>query len=249
MSDKKVLAVVNGKEITQSDVEMLLRSIDPQRAAQFYTEEGKKTLLEELVNQELFYFDALEQGLEKEEVFKAEIERLKNNLLKEYSITRLLNTIKVEESYVAQYYDENKEQFEKPESISASHILVEDELQAHKVVGEINRGFSFEDAAKQYSSCPSNAKGGDLGYFTKGQMVPEFEEAAFAMNIGEISKPVSTQFGYHIIKLTDRKEGASSSFDEVKNQLTQQLTMMKQNEVYKNKCNELKKKYEVKINS
>lgn len=249
MVDNKVLATVNGKTITQNDVEMLLKSIDPQRAAQFYTEEGKQRLLEELVNQELFYFDALEKGLDQDEKYKTEMDRLKKNLLKEYAITRFLNDINVPERDVVEYYNENKDQFNKPESVQASHILVEDEVKAQKVIDEMNEGLSFEEAAEKYSKCPSNAKGGDLGFFSKGQMVPEFEKAAFEMKPGEVSKPVKTQFGYHIIKLVDKKEGRTSSFEEVSSQLVQQLTMMKQNEAYVKKCDELKGKYEIKINA
>jgi peptidyl-prolyl cis-trans isomerase C len=87
-----------------------------------------------------------------------------------------------------------------------------------------------------------------LGEFTRGKMVPEFEDAAFAMEVDEISEPVKTQFGYHIIKVTDKKAEGTMTLEEVKPRLTQQLVAMKQNELYLNKSSELKGKYEVKIN-
>ena len=90
----------------------------------------------------------------------------------------------------------------KGNQIRASHILVEKLGQAQEVIEELAAGISFQKLANQYSTCPSKKKGGDLGVFGKGQMVPEFERAAYALKIGEISKPIKTQFGYHVIKRT-----------------------------------------------
>ena len=90
--------------------------------------------------------------------------------------------------------------------VKASHLLVKTEEEALKLKEEINNGKDFAKVAKEVSLCPSGQNGGDLGYFTKGQMVKEFEEAAFSMNIGDISNPIKTQFGYHLIHLTDKKD-------------------------------------------
>jgi peptidyl-prolyl cis-trans isomerase C len=90
-------------------------------------------------------------------------------------------------------------------SVRASHILVNTKEEALKIRQEILNGISFEDAAKKYSLCPSKTNGGDLGYFGKGDMVPEFENAAFALPINEVSFPIKTQFGWHLIKVTDKK--------------------------------------------
>ena len=89
--------------------------------------------------------------------------------------------------------------------VKASHILVPSLDEANSVLSELKGGRDFESLARKYSSCPSGKEGGDLGFFSKGQMVKEFEEAAFKMKIGEVSKPVRTEFGYHIIKVTGRK--------------------------------------------
>lgn len=248
MSENKVLATVNGKEITQQSVNDLLDALGPQRAMQFYSEDGRKKLLDELIKQELIYLDAINKGMDNEEDFKLQLEKTKQNLLKQYALSKLMSNIKVEEEEIVNYYNDNKEQFRTDESIRAKHILVSDEDSANKVLNEINDGLSFEEAAQKYSNCPSKANGGDLNYFTRGKMVPEFEEAAFKLQKGEISKPVKTQFGYHLIKVVDKKEPQISKLEEVKDQLIQQLTAMKQSEVYTNKCNELKKVYEVKVN-
>ena len=89
--------------------------------------------------------------------------------------------------------------------VKASHILVKTQMEAQKVSGKLASGSDFANMAKKFSKCPSGRNGGDLGYFGKGKMVPAFEEAAFEMEIGEISKPVETQFGYHIIMVTDKR--------------------------------------------
>ena len=89
--------------------------------------------------------------------------------------------------------------------VRASHILVDKKLDAEKIIEKLNSGAKFEAQAQKWSNCPSKAKGGDLGYFGKGRMVPAFEKAAFEMEIGEISKPIETQFGYHIIMVTDKR--------------------------------------------
>lgn len=91
-------------------------------------------------------------------------------------------------------------------TVRASHLLVETEEEAKKLKQEIEQGKSFAETAKEVSLCPSGQEGGDLGYFGKGMMVKEFEDAAFSMNVGEISDPIKTQFGWHLIQLTDKKD-------------------------------------------
>ena len=93
-----------------------------------------------------------------------------------------------------------------PTFVKASHLLVKTEEEALKLKEEINNGKDFAQAAKEASLCPSGQNGGDLGYFSKGQMVKEFEAAAFSMEVGEVSNPIKTQFGYHLICLTDKKD-------------------------------------------
>lgn len=248
MEKKDILAVVGTKEITTMDVDSALQGLGPQRAMQFQSEDGRKKLLEDLINQELFYLNAIENGADEEEEFKNEMKKIKENFLKQYSIGKLLSNVKVEEKEAKEFYENNKEQFISAEGVQASHILVEDESQAKEISAEINNGLSFEDAAKKYSKCPSNERGGDLGFFSKGQMVPEFENAAFNMEKGEVSEPVKTQFGYHIIKLTDKKDADTKSFDEVKDNIYGQLIHKQQQVTYFEKVEELKSKYSVTIN-
>lgn len=248
MEKTKVLATVGSREITQADFDAFLKALDPKTATQFHTGGDNKKLLEELINQELYFLDAQENGTDNDEEYKAEVEKISQNFLKQYAIFKLLNNVILDDKEVSDYYYENKDQFKAPESVRASHILVESEALAQKVLEELNDGLSFEDVAKKYSDCPSNQQGGDLGYFSRGKMVPEFEAVAFNMNNEEISAPVRTQFGFHIIKLTDKKPPHQQSFEDVKKSLSQQLLSRKQQEVYFNKIDELKNKYTVKIN-
>ncbi|MCF6466766.1 peptidylprolyl isomerase [Clostridium sp. Cult2] len=246
MEKGKVLATVNGKEITDKDVYSFLNQLGPQAAAQFNSPEGLNMLTNELINQELVYLDAINNGLDEEENFKRELELVKENILIQYAINKLLSGITVSEEEVSKFYTENKENFKFPESVGASHILVDDKEKAKEILDEINAGLSFEEAAGKYSNCPSKANGGDLGEFTRGKMVPEFEEAAFAMEEGEISEPVKSQFGYHIIKLNCKKASGNSALEEVKDKINQQLINLKQQERYLGKTGELREKYNVK---
>ena len=108
-----------------------------------------------------------------------------------------------------------------------------------------NNEISFEDAAKQFSKCPSAERGGNLGDFGKGQMVPEFDEACFSMEVGELKGPVKTDFGYHVIKLNSKNESKTIAFEEIKQQIKERLLAEKQQAAYKSKINQLKILYQV----
>ena len=245
MSENKVLASVEGKEITQEVVMKFLNDLGPQMAMQFQSPEGMKRVVDELVNQEILYLDAVDKKMDEDADFLKELDRLKEGLLKQYAVNKLLMDSKVTEDEVKTYFNENKEMFKKPESVEASHILVDSEEKANDIIKEINDGLSFEDAASKYSSCQSREQGGNLGEFGRGQMVPEFDKAAFEMEVDLVSEPVKSQFGYHIIKVTAKNEEGEGSFDEVKEQLSQQLLGMKQQEIYLKETNKLKEKYKV----
>lgn len=247
MEESKVLAIVEGTEITEKDVELLMRGLGPEQSARFNSEQGKKTLLNELINQQLFYLDAIENGFDKEEGFIKQLEKTKENLLKQYAMTKMLTQVNVDVQEVKDYYEAHKNQFVTQEGVRASHILVDGQEKANNIIKEMNDGLAFEEAAKKYSKCPSNAKGGDLGFFTKGRMVPEFEKVAFDMEKGELSAPVKTQFGYHIIKVVDKKGEEQKSFEEVKTQILNQLKAINQNKLYVDKTSKLRQKYSVEV--
>lgn len=242
----KVLAIVDGREIKQSDVFSLMQSLG-QRAVQFSTPQGQRQLLSEIIAQELLYSEALENGFEKEEGFVVVLEQMKKSLLMQYAANKLMSSVSVDDEEVRAYFEANKAMFSQPKTVAASHILVDTEKEAMKILDEINNGLEFSDAARQYSRCPSKDSGGALGEFSQGKMVPEFEQAAFSMEVGEISQPVQTQFGYHIIKVDKINEAKESSFEDVKDEVKNQCLFSKQQKIYLEKQEELKEKYSVKI--
>ena len=243
--EKKVLATVGEKEITNYDVESALKSLDPYQAMHFGNEEGKKQLLEDLVNQELFYMEAKEDQLHNDETFKAEMKKVEENMLKQYSINKVLSSITLTEEEKKAFFEANKSKFNKSETATAKHILVENQELATELLGKINSGeMSFEEAASAHSTCPSKDAGGDLGTFPRGQMVPEFEEVVFNMNKEEIAGPVETQFGFHLIKLEEKQTGGESEYEEVQSEIERTLMYQKQSEVYSTKLNDLKSRYE-----
>jgi len=247
MDENKVLATVNGKDITEQDAYDFLNKLSPQVAFQFRSPEGIKNLINELVNQELFYLNAIENGLDKEKDFIKDLEKIKKQVLIQYSVGKLFSDIEVKDEEIKDYYVNHQDNFKTPEKVRASHILVDSEDEANNILDQLNNGMSFEEAARKYSNCPSKENGGDLGEFTRGQMVQEFEDAAFSMNQGQISEPVKTQFGYHIIKLISREEAGITPLEDVKEQIQNHLMALKQQQKFTDKANELKGKYDIKM--
>jgi len=246
--EQKVLAKVGDKEITMSDVTFLINSLDPNTRQQFNSEEGTKRVVEELVNQELFYQDAIKSGMDKEEEFQKQIEKVKADILKQYYVSKLMSKTTVDDTEIFNFYGANREMFVDKEEVKAKHILVSSEEEANKIVDEINGGLAFEEAAKKYSTCPSSQEGGDLGFFSAGQMVPEFEKVAFSQKSGEMSAPVKTQFGYHIILTEEKKPAGIMPYDKAKELIRQHLSGQRQQDVYYTKVNQLKRIYNVTMN-
>lgn len=241
--NKDILAEVNGKEIKQSDVITFISQM--QGGQQFMNPQGIHQIADELVNQELMYIDAKENNLDQDKEFKDQLEITKENMLKNYAMHLLFDSIKVSDDEIKEYYENNKEVVKKPKSYKASHILVEDEKSANEILEKIENGLSFSDAADKYSTDKAS-KGGDLGEFPKGAMVKEFEDALDELKEGEISKPVKTQFGYHIIKLDHTHDEYLPELDEIKDRIHDTLLMIKRQEKYLEKTNQIKEKVEVK---
>ncbi|MFT8316122.1 MAG: peptidylprolyl isomerase [Clostridium sp.] len=246
--ENKVLASVNGKEITENDIDQVILSFPQDKRHQLLTEKGKKRLLEQLVSVELIYNDAKDNGLENDDEYKSQLETMKKEILTQIAMKRVLGgAVTVTEQEAKDYYELNKDKFKTPATATAKHILLDTEEDALKVSSEIKAGKSFEDAAREYSTCPSKEEGGNLGAFTKGQMVQEFEDASFTQEIGIVGEPVKTQYGYHIIKVENRTEDIPKTFEEVKENIINGLTKERQNMKYTKYMEELKKKYPVEM--
>ncbi|MBQ4087399.1 MAG: peptidylprolyl isomerase [Clostridia bacterium] len=167
-------------------------------------------------------------------------------MLANFNLQKAIESVTVTDVDAETYYNENKEQFVKGESVSASHILADSEEKAKEIMAKIEAGeVSFEDAARENSSCPSSQQGGALGEFTQGQMVPEFDQAVFSMEVGELRGPVKTQFGFHIIKLTAKNEAEEMAFADIKEQVKGLVLNEKRRKAYESKINQLKILYPV----
>lgn len=245
MDNTRVLAVVGGQQITETDVDMLIASMG-QAGQNYMSPQGRAAVLEELINQKLMLLDAVRNLYEREPEFKEQLARVKNELLVNYAVNKAVSSVRVTDEEAKQYFDEHPEQFAGQETVSASHILVDSEDKALELLSKIRAGeITFEDAAAEHSSCPSGRNGGNLGEFGHGQMVPEFDEACFSMEVGAISEPVKTQFGYHIIRLDSKKAAEPMHFGDVREGITRQLMMDKQRAAYQSKLNQLKILYPV----
>lgn len=245
MQDTAVLATVAGEPITGREVDDMIKAMG-QHGAAYNTKEGREAILEELIGRRLLLLDAKRNLLERDEEFKAELAKVKDSLLSSYAADKAMRDVRVTDAEIDEYYNAHRGEFVSREKVNVSHILVDDETLCEKIMEDIERGdISFEEAARRYSSCPSKSNGGALGEATRGQFVPEFEDAVFGTEVGHTIGPVRTQFGYHIIKLNSRTPAGEMKLEEVRDTLREKLLRDKQQKAYKSKINQLKILYPV----
>ncbi len=242
-----VLANIGSKVITSSDFTERLKQLSPQYQAMVRTDEDKKTMLDALVKEQLIVQEAKERNLDKEKAIQARISMIVDQILLEEMIKNVRESqLKPSEAEAKNYYDQHKSEFTALERVKVAHILVKEQAQAELVLAQLKKGTDFSQLAREVSLDTNSGKaGGEMGYFSKGEMVPEFEKAAFALTTpGQLSGPVKTAFGYHLIKLIDKKTAGEKSFEEAKADI--------ERIVEKNKFDQwlesLKKKWHVKIN-
>jgi len=245
--ENKVLAIVNGSKITEKDIKRSLLRFPQETQEHYKTEEGKKQFLEQMISFELIYNYALDNGMEKDPDYIEQMQLIKKDILIQTGIKNIMADIDITQEEIQKYYEDNSQMFKSEETASAKHILVDTLEQMQDIKLEITNGMSFEEAAKKYSKCPSAAQGGSLGSFTRGRMVPEFEEAAFKLQVGEISEPVKTQFGYHLIQLDEKSTEDVKSIEESRPMIIENISHEKQNEKYISSIAELKNKYTIEI--
>ncbi|MBU3878629.1 peptidylprolyl isomerase [Faecalicatena sp. AGMB00832] len=241
---QEVLAVVAGEEITQEEFDAFLHTVPRDRQAYISNPQFRKQCLEQLIALHLFAKMGENLELDKTEEYEKILVNAKRDILAQMAMAEVMKDIKVTDEEAEDYYHANPKQFTRGATVSAKHILTETEETSSSILESITSGEkTFEDAAKEFSTCPSGAKGGDLGEFGQGQMVKEFEDAAFAAEIGHVVGPVKTQFGYHLIKVEDKKESSDMPFEDVKESIKMNLLQQKQNAAYSDKVNELRAKY------
>ena len=215
-----VVAKVGDVEIHQSDLDLAVANLDPQ-LAQLPDDQKKIAALSAAIDVKLLALDATAEKLDQNAEFKKRMQYLADRELHNaYFKKHVVDT--VTDADVKARYDKEVAALPKQEEVHARHILVKTEDEAKDVIKQLDAGKSFADLAKEKSTDPNKADGGDLGYFTKGRMVKEFEEAAFALDKGTYTKtPVKTDFGYHVILVEDKRDAAPPAFDQVKDQVRQ----------------------------
>lgn len=221
-ADDPVVAVVNGSEIHQSEVQAI-RATLPAQIQGLSEDEVNRRLIDRMVTVKVLAQEADKEGLTKEPGYKKLLDRQKEQIAAEYYVDQTVDK-KITDKAVHDLYDKTIASAKPAEEIKARHILVESEDQAKDIVKQLKDGKDFAELAKEKSKDPGSAKnGGDLGWFTAEVMVPEFSKTAFALKKGEISQPVKTQFGWHVIQVEDRRKQEPAKFDDVKDRLRQQL--------------------------
>lgn len=245
--ENKVLATISGVEVKESDLQQIIMRYPEDKRAYFNTEEAKKQLLEQFISFELMSRLGTEMKLNETEEYKNNLKVMEKDLLTQITINKVLSEVTITDEEVKEHYNSNKETFKKQPTVSAKHILVQDKEECEKVRKEIENGeCTFEEAAMKHSTCPSKEQGGSLGDFSRGMMVPEFEDAAFTLELETVSEPVKTQFGYHLIKVESKTEGEESEFDAVKSEIINKLTQERQQRKYLDVVKELEVKHGVK---
>ena len=243
-AQEKVYATVNGTTITNSDIAMALRN--PQIQFDTLPKLQQDKVLQSLIEQTLLSQYAIKTDIPKTAEYKQELQKLKTTLAFQLWMRDLSKTIKVTNKEIKDYYNEHKLQFKAPLQLKASHILLKTKKEANDIISKLKKAkdikATFTTLAKKYSTGPSGANGGELGWFTKEKMVPAFSNASAKLKKGTFTTtPVQTQFGYHVIYLDDKKEAATIPFDKIKDQLKKEVTQINFINKIKQKVSTLKK--------
>ncbi|MCR2821546.1 foldase protein PrsA [Lederbergia panacisoli] len=262
-SKREIVANIGGEKITQAELndvlvkqygEKTLNSMIEKKVIELEAKKEKVSISDKDKEKEMDTYveqyggkDAFEAALQQSGITKKDIEQ---EVIQYLSIKKMLEPkIKITEDEMKDYFKENKDSFDEKEQVQASHILVEDEKKAEEVEKKIKEGKDFAELAKEYSTdTGSAANGGDLGYFAKGKMVKEFEDKAFSMKIGDISEPVKTEHGYHIIKLTGKKAAKEAKYEDHKDEINDTLFNQKLQSDYPTWLEGIKAKYDIKNN-
>ncbi len=243
----KVAAVVNGQVITQTEVDQRMARLSPSYRQALAGD--SRRLLEEMIMETILLQEARRRGLDRD----AEVDKLVREAKRQILLGRLLETVRdgktgqVTELEIAKNYEQNKSLYMEPETFRASHILVQTEQEAKKVFERLKSGEDFSKVAQEVSIDSTKAKGGDIGYFSKGQLIPEFETACESLQPGQTSGIVKTQIGYHVIKLTEKKAARQLALDEVRERIRKQLSTQQQQQQVETFIQQLRAKAQVQI--
>ncbi|MTI04526.1 peptidylprolyl isomerase [Roseibium denhamense] len=237
-----VVAKVGDAVITEADIAFAAQDLG-QELQRFPPAQWRQVLLEVMIDMELAAQAAKAENLDQDPTFQNQLKFLEMRALRNAFIGDVINAGITDEDLQAAY-DEEFADYEGPEEVNARHILVKEKAEAEAIIKELQDGADFAELAKEKSTGPSGSNGGDLGYFSTGQMVKPFEDAVFALEPGAITQePVETQFGWHVIKLEGKRAQEKPSLETVSDQLRQQLMRVR----YDEKMAELKASTPVEI--
>jgi peptidyl-prolyl cis-trans isomerase C len=221
-AEDAVLAKVNGSEIRQSDLALAEEELGPS-LAQMDPATKKENVLAFLIDMKIVAKAAEDKKVENSEDFKKRLSFSRNRLLMDSLLASEGKAATTDEAMKKVYEDASK-QITGEQEVHARHILVETEDEAKAVEDELKKGADFAELAKKKSKDPGASDGGDLGFFTKDQMVPEFSTVAFSLEPGKISDPVKSQFGWHVIKVEEKRNRKAPDFDQVRAQIETYVT-------------------------
>ena len=242
--DGKVLVTIDGDTVTLEEFNKELDRIPANMKMLVLTESGKRSFLDRYVIKRLLLREAKKENIEKEKDFEDRLIEIREQLLIESLLKKKVTmNINTTEDELKKYYEANKDKFKKSLEIETRQIVVRTDKEAKEIKARLDKGEDFAELARTYSIDP-NAKttGGAIGYHGKGSLLPEYEAVAFKLTkAGQISQPVKTQLGYHIIQLTGVKEAGYTPFEEVKEFIKQRIVQERQNEVLEKYVTELKK--------
>jgi len=247
---KLVVAKLGEKVVTVGEIEQELSRIPPQFASNFADPKRKEQYIQNMIDRQVFAKEAKAQGfLDKPDV-KEKIDSYIERVLYSDFIKSLSDKITITPEETKAYYESNKASFAAPEKIKAKHILVKTEEEAKQVKDELDKGGNWDELAKKYSTDKSNAsRGGDLGLFPRGRMVPEFDEVAFSLPLNQISSPVKTQFGYHLIKVEEKRPAELQTLEQVEKSVVGKLQNEKREKIVEQLRKELYAKFQVTLDT
>lgn len=244
-----VLAKVGDCEITREMLENIIATIPEENRVPFLTPDGSKKILDEVVSFMLFSEAAKTDGMDKEPAVKTRLDYVQREYLaREYFRRRVADTPPVTEEELKDFYKDHSSEFKPPEEIMARHILVKTETQANKILEQIKSGSDFGELAKKVSIDPAAEKGGKLElidgreWLPRGSFEKSFEHVLFKIPKGQVGGPIKTQFGWHILKVEDRREPELPSFVQVRSLIKNRLQEQKNSQTHKQLTEEAKKK-------
>ncbi|MBW2147894.1 MAG: peptidyl-prolyl cis-trans isomerase [Deltaproteobacteria bacterium] len=244
-----VLAKVGDRLITLFDLEQALMTIPSEFRKEYSTPEGRKDLLQKLIDLHLFEMEARKIGLDKDNAIRTRLETLERNFLSKQLVLYFIREERrpPSEDDLRAYYHEHISDYTRPEEVLARHILVRTKKEAEEILVLLKDGGDFSRLARDRSIAPDAGNGGLLTWFSRGKMLPSFEKAVFQLKKGEISDVVWTRYGYHIVKLEDRKPAYAQPFEKVKNTIYADLIKSLQDDAVRTLRKRIMKNVSVKI--